>query len=168
MLAISIIIDNPAVLTGLDANLPGATWLGVQDYSRTFFSQLKGATPIGWKYKKQGKTKKGKVKTGTGKWVRSGALRKSWEQDTDAAARGITFSTDLPYIHVLEQGLYPNPPKGPARTNVPWTPWRVEGGFSKQAPKGIAGPLLTDEKLERAIDLVVVQIRKMLERVASA
>jgi len=117
MLAVSVIIDNPQVLTGLNVDLPGAVWMGVQDYSRTFFAQLKAATPIGWTYKKQSKTKGGKVKAGTGKWVRSGALRKSWQSEADEAARGITISTNLPYVQVLERGLYPNPPKGPARTN---------------------------------------------------
>jgi hypothetical protein len=88
--------------------------------------------------------------------------------EADSAARGITISTNLPYVQVLEQGLYPDPPKGPARTNVPWTPWRVEGGFSKQASKGIVGPLLTDDKLKGAIDLIVAQIRTMLERAAGS
>lgn len=166
MLAVSVLIENPGVLTGLDARLPGAAWAGLQDYTRTFFAQLKAATPIGWEYKKQQKTKKGTVQRGTGKWVRSGKLRKSWQLEPDRAARGITISTDLPYVQVLERGLYPNPPKGPMPTNVPWTPWRVEGGFSKQAPGGIVGPLLTDETLGRAIDLIVSRIRAMIERAA--
>jgi len=152
--------------------------------------QLSAATPIGWTYNPLALTKKGAkqalkgrqlwgmtaaklkaeklVKKGSGKWKRSGALRKSWQSEADEAARGITFSTNLPYIDVLERGLYPNPPKGPARTNVPWTPWRVEGGFSKHAPKGIVGPLLTDDKLKGAIDLIVAQIRAMLERAAGS
>lgn len=189
MLAVTVLIDNPNVLTGLDTRLPGAVWLGVQDYTATFMKQLSAATPIGWKYKPLELTKKGArqalkgkqlwgmsgakmkaekfAKKRSGKWVRSGALRESWEEEADQAARGITISTKLPYIEILERGLYPNPPKGPMPKNVPWTPWRVEGGFSKQAQKGIVGPLLTDQKLERAIDLIVKRIGEMLEGAAN-
>jgi hypothetical protein len=40
----------------------------------------------------------------------------------------IWITSSLPYIHVLEFGLYPNPPKSGIKT---------VGGFSRQAPNGM-------------------------------
>jgi hypothetical protein len=164
MLAISYVLQNAVAIQSLNMALPGGIWLGVQDVARTFKGQVSAATPIGWKYVKQQKTKRGKTKAGTGKWKRSGVARKAWEQKADFAGRGITVFNPQPYMRVLEEGLYPNPPTGPMPTGVPWTPWRVEGGFSKQAPGGIVGPLFDDNEFwESATDLVIKRVRERLE-----
>ena len=165
MIGGSILLENPGVLTALTGDIPGAAWLGLQEFVQTFKARTSRATPIGWKYKKGAKNKKGTIKRGTQKWVRSGKLRKSWDIEEQQGERAVTLFTDLPYAHVLELGLYPNPPQGKPRTNVPWTPWRVAGGFSKQAPSGIVGPLLNDERLQRnAMNLIVQEISKMFQR----
>lgn len=163
MIAVSAIVQNPGTLNALNVHVPGAAWVGMQDFVRTFKARTSRATPIGWKYVRKEKSKKGKTKRGTGKWKRSGKLRKSWALEEQNAALAITMYTDMEYAHVIEQGLYPNPPTGIPRTNVPWTPWRVQGGFSKQAPGGIVGPLLDDDRLmTRSINLIVAEIERRL------
>lgn len=55
---------------------------------------------------------------------------------------------DYDYATVLDQGLYPNPPKAGKRKTV--------GGYSKQAPRGMATPTL-----EKAQELVYEYVRKI-------
>lgn len=52
---------------------------------------------------------------------------------------GIMYLTNsLPYIHVLEYGLYPNPPKlGSRKRGEPDYTIHVSGGYSMQAPNGM-------------------------------
>jgi hypothetical protein len=184
-LAVTTLQQNSQIFSALEQKLPGAAFLGVMDFSNTFMGLLRGGTPIGWKWINVGLNKKGKraeavgklgkksvsdlrsagmLKAGTGKWKPSGAARTAWSMNTDQAGRGITFSNPLPYLIVLERGGYPNPPKGPMRSGVPWDKgWRVEGGFSKQAQSGIVKPLLDDDKLwEQALSLINKRISEML------
>lgn len=49
---------------------------------------------------------------------------------------------NLPYIHVLEFGLYPNPPAHPTG--------KTAGGFSIQAPQGMVG--ITHVEMEQIIN----------------
>jgi hypothetical protein len=164
MLAISYIIQNAIAIQSLNTALPGGSWVGVQDVSRLFKNEVQSATPIGWKYTKQAKTKKGKVKAGTGKWKRSGAARAAWSIQADSGARGISVFNETPYMRPLEEGLYPDPPKGPMPKGVPWTPWRVEGGFSKQAPGGIVGPIFADDAFwDNAMNLIIQRIQERLQ-----
>jgi hypothetical protein len=172
MLAISVIMQNPEVLSALNVYVPGAMWVGIKDFVRTFRARTSRATPIGWKYKKEQKVKrgknKGKTKTGTKKWVRSGKLRKSWTIEEEPQALAISMYTDKPYAGVIEGGAYPNPPTGIPRTNVPWTPWRVDSGYSKQAPGGIVGPLLDDDRLmKRSVNLIVDEIGRRIQESAA-
>ena len=51
-----------------------------------------------------------------------------------------TISTDSPYAHVLEYGLYPNPPKGGKG--------KTENGYSKQAPQGFVRISIEEVKNE--------------------
>ena len=46
-----------------------------------------------------------------------------------------TIIANYPYAKVLDEGLYPNPPK-----TVPFNKRRSRNGYSKQAPKGMAEP----------------------------
>lgn len=50
----------------------------------------------------------------------------------------IFISNNLPYITVLEYGGYPNPPKGGENKTV--------NGYSKQAPEGMVGVTLANNK----------------------
>jgi hypothetical protein len=165
MLAVTVIMDNPATLTNLNQALPGAAWLGIQDVARTFMARVKGKTPTGWIYKKSEKTKKGSLKRGTGKWVKSNRARSAWDMELHNGEMAVSVYNPQPYMQVLERGLYPNPPTGPARVNVPWTPWRVEGGFSKQSPHGIIQPFFDDSGnavWKKAQSMILDQIRNML------
>lgn len=60
--------------------------------------------------------------------VDTGAFRIAWK--IEEAEDGYLIRNDLPYAHVIEYGLYPNPPKNPTGKTV--------NGYSRQAPKGVA------------------------------
>lgn len=58
--------------------------------------------------------------------VDTGEARRSWS--FEKVPEGYRISTNVPYMPVLEYGLYPNPPKGGKGKTI--------NGFSKQAPQG--------------------------------
>lgn len=71
--------------------------------------------------------------------------------DIDAV---ITFSNSTPWIEKLEFGLYPTNPKYGSRNKATGQyEIRSSGGFSKQAPAGIAGPVAMqwDEIVQDAV-----------------
>jgi hypothetical protein len=84
--------------------------------------------------------------------VLTGALKKSWSTVSRTSV-GFTFGTDLDYAQILEEGLY--------RGVGPRTVASGSGVFSRQAPSGIIGPLLEDERM---IDRVATEIVRELER----
>lgn len=68
--------------------------------------------------------------------VDTGELKGSWTfRQIDG---GYQIATDKPYAHVLEYGLYLNPPKGGKGKTV--------DGFSKQAPQGFVRTSILDIK----------------------
>lgn len=60
---------------------------------------------------------------------------------------------NLPYVHVLEYGLYPNPPKRGTYVKGQGYVIKSEGGYSKQAPSGMVRITVTE--VEVKIDYVV-------------
>lgn len=192
-MAVSYLQQHQELFNVLQGKALDAGFIGVQDFANMFLVQLRYATPKGWKYVPLQLTKKGEklakkggykgpkgnwnykklkakdktFKKSTGKWKYSGFAREQWAMQVDAAGRGLTIDNPVPYIHVLEQGLYPNPPTGPLPKGKPWEQgWRVEGGFSKQAQDGIVKPLFADDKLwERAQATVVRRINQVLNSI---
>jgi len=67
---------------------------------------------------------------------------------------GFSFSNPVDYMGILEEGLYP----------MEQSP-RTLGGYSRQAPGGILGPLVNDETvLQRIAELVVEQLEREINR----
>lgn len=188
-MAVSYMQQHQELFNVLQGKALDAAFIGIQDFANTFLVQLRRATPIGWRYKAAALTKTGEklkkkgklsrsvkgmrdqkaLKRGSGKWVPSGEAKAGWAMQVDPIGRGLTIDNPVPYIHVLEQGLYPNPPKGPLPQGKPWEKgWRVEGGYSKQAQGGIVAPLFADDKLwERAQATVVRRINQVLNSIPS-
>lgn len=143
--------------------LPQIVQDGLKDFAKTVMQYAIERTPLGWRYVKGAgnKTKK----SGRAFGVALGNYRRSnvaapgrfmrhpdmWKL-TDKRAKSITIRSKAKYGAILEEGKYPTPKGSPPRAK-PWEwGWRVEGGYSKQAPGGILGPLLADKKGGGAIN----------------
>lgn len=74
----------------------------------------------------------------------------------------IFITNNLPYIATLEYGGYPNPVKKGSRTKKGIKPPRYEifseGGYSKQAPEGMVGVTLANNK--NIVEAVVRRFKK--------
>ena len=66
---------------------------------------------------------------------RKGHRRGNARRNTKLSPDKQTIIANYPYSKVLDEGLYPNPPK-----TVPFNKRRSRNGYSKQAPKGMAEP----------------------------
>lgn len=84
--------------------------------------------------------------------VASSALKRSWSP-VQRTTGGFSFSTDLPYAVVIEEGLYKS--VGPRTVEY-------EGGvYSRQAPGGMIGPVIRDDGMIAAIaDKVIRELSK--------
>jgi len=169
---IGIALFAPNVLTQrLEKLVPFAVSVGLKDMLRTIKADVLARTPVGWVYIPAKVNKKGKKRTdqaGKGKWVKSSSasgkkaagagIAKSWR--TGIEQDSFFIGTDMPYAFMLEDGRYPNPPKGPLPTGKPWDKgWRVEGGFSKQAQGGLLQPIYDDDTyLQGAVGLIAERI----------
>ncbi|WP_077929219.1 HK97 gp10 family phage protein [Wohlfahrtiimonas populi] len=71
--------------------------------------------------------------------VDSGELEISWKISQKGDFHYVVFSPSA-YAHIVEYGLYPNPPKNPTG--------KTQNGFSIQAPKGYARISLEEVKNE--------------------
>jgi len=80
--------------------------------------------------------------------VDTGALKRSWSP-VSRTARGFTFGTALAYAQILEEGLY--------RGEGPRTVREGSGIFSRQARRGIIGPILEDENVINRISAEIVR-----------
>ena len=172
---IGLVLFNPINLGRVDRLVPSAVGIGLNDMLRQVKTDVLARTPIGWVYIKAKEKKGGGKRTdakGKGRWVRSDStsakktgranLQHSWEFTSDKMS--FSVGTSIPYSMVLEDGKYPNPPKGPIPIGKPWASgWRVEGGFSKQAQGGLLQPIYDDPKyLDHAIDLIIDEISRNL------
>lgn len=74
--------------------------------------------------------------------VKSGTMKRSWSP-VQAETSGFSFSSNVPYASVLEDGLYPS--VGPRTVSY-------EGGvYSKQAPGGMISPVINDDKVMQQV-----------------
>lgn len=78
--------------------------------------------------------------------VDTGHFKRSWSS-VSFMSGGLSFSADVSYAHVLEEGLYPS--VGPKTVAF------AGGIYSSQAPGGIIGPVVES-------DLVVSQIAELI------
>lgn len=90
--------------------------------------------------------------------VDKGGLKQSWVIASAIDKSGYIISTDKPYAHVLEYGLYPKDVKYGSRTAAsggvkhskknPSTVWvqKTNDGFSLQAPQGFVRTSILDIK----------------------
>ena len=60
---------------------------------------------------------------------------------------------NLPYVHVLEYGLYPNPPKKGSYVKGAGYVIKSEGGYSKQAPAGMVR--ITIAEVEVHVEFII-------------
>lgn len=177
---IGLVLFNPLNLAGLNRLVPSAVGIGLNDMLRQVRADVLARTPIGWTYVKAKTTKSGKKRTdkaGKGRWVRSDSspgkkakganLQHNWEIESDK--QHFSIGTSVPYAFVLEEGKYPNPPKGPLPKGKPWSSgWRVEGGYSKQAQGGLLQPIYDDPKsLDDAMDFIIEEIAKNLDSIVT-
>lgn len=98
------------------ANIKTKTNRDIERIAIDLHSKIIAKTPVGAGRgidKKTGEHRKG--------------LRESWE--LAKIPNGYVISNKLPYAHVVEFGLYPNPPKGGKG--------KTKGGYSTQAPQGM-------------------------------
>ena len=88
----------------------------------------------------------------------TGRLKGSWSSvQQDIGTLSYSFSTDVPYATVLEEGLY--------EFVGPRTVLTSYGIFSRQAPSGILWPLIEEEdSLQLIIQTVVHAIRQGIQR----
>jgi len=85
----------------------------------------------------------------------SGNLKKSWSQVQEGEAYSFSFSTNVPYAVVVEEGRYKG--VGPRTIKMPG------GIFSRQARYGMIQPLLDDRTF---VDRIVNDVmNQMIERI---
>jgi hypothetical protein len=117
--------------------LQPVTLIASRDAMKTLRLLTIGRTPVGEVKKKKGKRK------GSKKYV-PGTAKKSWT-DVEASGEEVKFSLTVPYAGPLEFGSFPTRPPWP---NVGPRTTKFHGMiFSRQAPGGMAGPILEDESL---------------------
>lgn len=89
--------------------------------------------------------------------VKTGFLKRSWS-GIDVTSTGFSFGTNVSYAEILEKGLY----KSVGKRTV-----EFEGGiYSRQAPGGILGPLLTDEA--KLVSVLQLFLKKMEAEMSNA
>jgi len=117
---------NPGQLSSLLASFSGvmpAALDTLEDTARTIRKLVVGKTPVGIS-------------------STAGTMKGSWSS-LRKASDGFSFDTRTPYAHVLEEGLYPGVGSRTVQTGG--------GIFSRQAPSGMATPILADSSLEDQI-----------------
>lgn len=113
----------------------------LKDFGETLRAYAMARTPVGWRYD-----------TSSHKWRESPSVvsdylksERSWSR-VHATRTSVSFTLDSPYAEIVERGGYPSPGGSPPKAK-PWAKgWRVSGGFSKQAPGGIIGPMIEDKE----------------------
>lgn len=167
-------IDNLDVLKRADRLIPVATFYGLEQLLRILKGRVQKGTPVGIKYQKIKRKKDGtptKGSKGKGRWVKSGALKKSWKFE-HTTANTIRAHTDVKYSPILERGLYPG--IGKPRTGFmsggegqisPRTVAAEGGIFSSRAVGGILRPIERDKVfLDNAVAIIRREIMKTFAR----
>jgi len=126
------------------SNLSAPILAGIRDAVITLRNQVEGRTPVG------------DPKTDP----HSGQLKKNWSS-VHQESGGFSFSNDVPYGVILEEGLY--------RRVGPRTIATAEGIFSTQAPRGILRPMIEDDEMvNRLVSGVAERLLEMVEQNAGA
>jgi hypothetical protein len=114
--------------------VPQALEIAAKDTAKTLLIAARGRTPVN----KPGVKTRGQAKRGWGKLSKD-------------PAGGYSFRNKVPYIGILEEGLYEH--EGPRTVEQP-------GGkiFSKQAEEGILAPLLSNDPYISALGETIVAI----------
>ena len=68
----------------------------------------------------------------------TGVAKRNVKVKASKSKKQIAIITAYGYANVLDEGLYPNPPKGGAG--------KTSGGYSTQAPKGMSEPTLKEAR----------------------
>jgi len=85
----------------------------------------------------------------------TGDLKSGWSSISQVAG-GYSFENRTPYAYVIEEGKF--------RGVGPRTVRTGDGIFSRQAPKGMTGPVLSDDAaINRSILFVLERITRALE-----
>ena len=137
MLNFNIYLEGAERLSKALDKLPQVARTGIEDSLTTIRNLVIGRTPVGIRKKDE-------------------HLKQSWSK-VQETSEGFAFSTDKDYATILEEGLYNK--VGPRTI-------QTEGGiFSRQAPGGIIGPIVEDEKLiEGAVSQIVDVLADYIER----
>lgn len=164
--------------------LPDAIPDALAQMVATMKAKLQGATPVGIKYVSFGLNRSGKKiykrgkhapeKRWRGRWVASGELKKSWQEELieEATGAAIAFTTDRRYYEILESGGYPGIGKprwglmsGGGGVVSPRTQAAPGGIFSSRAVGGIAGPLFRNEAfVDNTLRTLAKKITESLKR----
>lgn len=139
----------------LPGEAPGILERVLNSVLPTLRTKVEGATPEGIKYQpyKQATKSKHTGKRHKGRWVESGALKKSWL--SEIGPNFIRVWTMGKYAEVLEEGKYPGIGKfrqglmaGGMGQVSPRTAYGPNGGiYSSRAIGGILAPILQDQTL---------------------
>jgi len=112
----------------------------MEDLGKTLKTFAQARTPVGWRWDKSSHSWKESPQV-TGDYLKS---ESQWT-DIKATATSMTFGVKAPYAFIIERGGYPTPQGSPPK-GKPWAKgWRVSGGYSRQAPGGIFGPMIEDQ-----------------------
>lgn len=171
---LSVTIDTGQArrLAELASSMPSTVQLVLRDALQKLMVKIQGATPVGIKYKRMPAGTKRKKGQAQGRWVQSGALKKSWLGKLTGDSLEVVAKVDKwKYPWVLEEGKYPGIGKprfgmGPGGIiQVSPRTVRENGGiFSRQASGGILGPIVKDDKLLGQITQAIIdQLRKHVE-----
>lgn len=134
-------------LVGLDQTYEDGLSIGLEELFRTFHQLVMFRTP------RDDVSEQGKAKSF------NEHLQQQWEFALDDNRWGATIGTDADYASTLEEGLY----KGIGARTVAGP----QGIFSRQAPQGIIGPLVSDEKLiEQHLQSIIAQLDQHIEALA--
>jgi hypothetical protein len=171
-LNVTIDVGEARRIAALASAVPKVVQLVLRDALKKLMVKIQGATPVGLKYKKMSAGTKRKKGQAQGRWVTSGDLKKSWiGQLTGDSLEVTAHVAKWKYPWVLEEGKYPGIGKlryglGPGGI-IQVSPRTVQGNggiFSKQAPRGILGPIVKDEQLLGQITQSIVdQLRAHVE-----
>lgn len=131
MIPLRINLEGLARIFGAIANVPEAVDAGLRDVATTLRSLVLGRSPVD-----------------------TGAFKLSWGAvEQQEGGFSYTFTNPQPYGFVLEGGLYPG--VGPRTV--------AEEGqiYSRQAPGGVAGPILEDPAVaERVAQLIADELER--------
>jgi hypothetical protein len=161
----NISLTGQQTIQQLNAVLPSAIDRALESIFRTIKPKIQASSPVGIRYvpiKRKASGERRKGVSGTGHYVQSGDLVRSWV--FSRTSDSITASTAIPYADILERGAFPG--VGKARTGLmgghkvsvsPRTVSNNGGIFSSRASEGILSPIVSDQAWLNSVTQTVVR-----------